>query len=717
MKNQSDAFHEYATDGETLQDFLLISNDAGIPTYISANDGDLTTDGITIEQAYCETEDLTFGHAPADKADFTLVNRNGSLSDFPWGEMSAFIAVKVSDSDYHGDDGKIPEDAICAVIFQRLDLNQEQNAVKFYAMEDGLYRLEYDGTETTTTRVIRTQQQSLWFTSIVLNRFGSPYLVATGDGVCYRVNLNEQGEVRGTTSITPNRHMAQKMLSGNSVSFTFEGTTPIRRYMYVFKKGSDFPFAKYELCNQGVFNVNKPDSLQNMTVRIQDAMSVITAFDVDASDFLGSVTYPITYADFLTALCAYVGFGVDGYSIAGGTYIENEIISSNPFVSDGSYSLRQILAWTAELFAGVAVVERSPETEANVIAIKKYGYNVYNSTFVFHAESIENGSLTYKDYDTEYINTLRLKKTSGDTLDIVLSESSGTIYQVNGNPIADASELNVATGGAVSGGLVDMYLELRGDFGGYRPFSAAIVDADPSLEMCDYAQVFVIESNTVPKYDIYGREIPNEFEDASWFVSPILKRTLRWAGRCFISISADGNKIREIDTTSQPYTNSYAVQYTNKAIAGLNNCYQATGSASSVSITSGTITQIELTTTDAISYGGGFEITSDGGIKVTESGIYKVTGSVYHNISASSAITRVGAYIMAGATFATATEVSSTYITRASDVNGSGSYGIPSKLVNLDANDIVYLAARSAGDTGTAVGNNVATWLLIEKVG
>lgn len=720
MKLQSSTFHTKAIDGETEQDFILLSDDATIPTYFSANDGDFTTDGITIDQEYCDTEDITFGHAPADKMDFTLINRNGSLMDFPWGEMSAFVGVAIEENVYHGSTGKIPEGANCAVVFG------EYNGIvyKFYGMSDGIYRLAYN-TSTHQTTTSRVYQTSIGIVSIVLNRFGFSKAIALGDGICVSFSINNNGTPSQFTEITPNRHMAQKLISGKSIAFApYEDEYEnIHRAMYVYTNSGEFPYKLFELCSVGVFNINQPDALQNETVQFNDAMSVITNFDVDATAFLQTVSYPILFTDFAEDVCSYCG--MDWENVDFGTLIDYEYINQDPF-GDSNFSMRQILAYTAEMFGSDALVRRDDESERNVVKFIKAD----NTMWTFHADRIENGSLSYSDYETENIGTLRLKKNDGTTLDIDAwnYHDYPGIYQVDNNPIANVSQLidegESPMGGHVwSGGLREL-LNSALNLWSLTPFSCRTICSDPSMEIGDMAQIYTVDEDTVPKYDIYGRELIGQYEDESYFNSPIMKKSLTWRGFCFTQITATGNQVREIDVSSQAYSNNYSVQYTNNVIRAGNygsfNMIQATGNTNTVSLTSGTITQIPLGETGVIRVPSvdslNFAVDQDGGIFIAEAGTYKVSGSVYHNISSSSAITRVGAYIMAGTDFATATEVASSYITRVSGVNGSGGYGITPKLVTLDAQDKVYLAGRVAGDTGSVAANNIATWLLIEKL-
>lgn len=720
MQTQSSTFHANAIDGETEQDFILLSNDATLPVYFSANDGDFTSDGVTIDQEYCDTEDITFGHAPADKIDFTLINRNGSLLDFPWGEMSAFVAVQIEDDAYHGNTGKIPKGANCAVVFG------EYNGVvyKFYGMSDGIYRLAYD-TSTHQTTTSRAYQTSVGIVSMVLNRFGTSTIMALGDGVCVTFRVNNNGTPSQFTEITPPRHMAQKLIQGKSVGFArYEdqyGTT--HRAMTVYTNKGEFPYKMYELCNVGVFNINQPDALQNETVQFNDAMSVITNFDVDATAFLQTVTYPILFTAFAEQVCYYCGMNWENKKY--GSLVDNEYINQDPF-GDSNFSMRQILAYTAEMFGSDAFVYRDDEINRNVV--KFIGQD--EGVWTYHEDRIEQGSLSYSDYESEYIGTLRLKKNDGTTLDIDAWNyyDYPGIYQVNNNPIANVSQLvdegESPMGGRIwSGGLREL-LSSAMNIWPVTPFSCRIICADPSMEIGDMATIYTREPESVPKYDIYGREIVGEYEDEHYFDSPIMKKSLMWRGFCFTQITATGNQVRELDASSPVYSNSFSVQYTNNVIRAGNygsfNLIQVTGASNEVTLTSGTITQIPLSDTGSIRVPSednlNFAVDQDGGVFVAEAGVYKVCGSVYHNISASSGITRVGAYILAGTDFATATEVSSSYITRASGVNGSGGYGITPRLVYLDAQDKVYLAGRVGGDSGSVAANNIATWLLIEKL-
>lgn len=150
-------------------------------------------------------------------------------------------------------------------------------------------------------------------------------------------------------------------------------------------------------------------------------------------------------------------------------------------------------------------------------------------------------------------------------------------------------------------------------------------------------------------------------------------------------------------------------------VADIHCMMQATGSSNTgTSISADTITQIPVTV--PISVGDGFEI-SDGGIKVLHDGVYKVSGSAYLTGGASSGVNRKDVFIRVGTDFDTATEVASaTDNVGTSDIQRHGSVGNTPKLIEASANDIIYLACRLRGGTGSYYAGNAGTFLLVERI-
>lgn len=143
---------------------------------------------------------------------------------------------------------------------------------------------------------------------------------------------------------------------------------------------------------------------------------------------------------------------------------------------------------------------------------------------------------------------------------------------------------------------------------------------------------------------------------------------------------------------------------------------QGTGTDATLSLTAGTITQVPLksfTYTDQVHLSGNVSGT-DYGLDVLTHGLYKISASVHY--STASGTTAVGCYVRAGtngATFANATEIVGLLQAPAAYSNNAA---IVTKLVELQANDRLYLGGRSVGANGTANPDNVATYLCVEFV-
>lgn len=137
--------------------------------------------------------------------------------------------------------------------------------------------------------------------------------------------------------------------------------------------------------------------------------------------------------------------------------------------------------------------------------------------------------------------------------------------------------------------------------------------------------------------------------------------------------------------------------------------YQAKGSGNK-SLAAGTITQVTLAATGALSSGSGLAIAS-GGIKVTNAGRYRVTGSAY--IAAGG--TNHGCYVYKAASsgaFSAASEIFSGLTTN----TAAGGVLAGTKIVQCAANDIIYLAARSTGAASTCDQDSASTYLLVERL-
>ncbi|MCR4711468.1 MAG: hypothetical protein K5707_04140 [Clostridia bacterium] len=148
-----------------------------------------------------------------------------------------------------------------------------------------------------------------------------------------------------------------------------------------------------------------------------------------------------------------------------------------------------------------------------------------------------------------------------------------------------------------------------------------------------------------------------------------------------------------------------------KTFVDARKMYYQTNNSAAISLSAGTITKVTLTTTNRIYHGSNWAISS-GGVKVTNAGRYRISGSVSIN-SASGQTTR-SAYVYKGTS---ATITSNTQICEAQYAGAaSGPIAISPKIVELAANDIVFLGARSQGAASSCPASQAGTYLLIERL-
>lgn len=149
---------------------------------------------------------------------------------------------------------------------------------------------------------------------------------------------------------------------------------------------------------------------------------------------------------------------------------------------------------------------------------------------------------------------------------------------------------------------------------------------------------------------------------------------------------------------------------------------QACGGSSTMSLSNSTMTKVSLVSTGLVKNNtNDAELnTTLGGIKIKTAGLYKVFGSVYiYNYSATTT-NQIGCYVRKASNsgeYSSATEILAGTKAATSCASG-GSYDVqtPTKLIELAANDVLYLVGRCVGSTATLIPNNSATFLQVERV-
>lgn len=140
------------------------------------------------------------------------------------------------------------------------------------------------------------------------------------------------------------------------------------------------------------------------------------------------------------------------------------------------------------------------------------------------------------------------------------------------------------------------------------------------------------------------------------------------------------------------------------------NILQATGSGT-ISLTAGTVTKVPLSVRN-IDVGEGLDI-SDGGIQVTKTGLYRITASVY--IVCTASVNGYAVFVRHGSAFGSGTIAIDGYQQKPTGL-AFDNVVTRTRIVALTGGEIVYLAGRVSGSTGTLQAGATMTFLQIEQV-
>ena len=528
------AFKTNIKDGVSPQDFMLLGIEKGEPVrgFFSALDGDFTYNGVTLEQDVCQSEDLKFGGTPAGALSFELMNTNKVLSDFPWGKMVAYMGVKVDEA----------------------TISPNSSTYSFVSFNSTTYTGRSDGVYNGSTKIYSS---SVPITGLIGDGIGGR-LIALGKGVCVVFDISDDSY----TSFTPHRLMAKKMMNGLSIVFTSytvaaSGSVLRTRRYNVEKKTSE----TYEYVNLGMYMIERPDSLQNAVITVNDANNVLSLLDVDATSFLDNITYPVTVGAFTAALLN--GLNIDVVAPSSGW---STSIASNPF-GNASYTKRDLLGFVAEFLGCVIAFDGCYKPSSSYVlspcVLKFVPPCGSTSQETVAWGNIKEQTLAVKDYTTPLISKVQLKTSDGSTVESSISRdaSDNGIYQISGNPLLNSIPSQVTTAAAL------------GKFA-FNPTTCDVIAADPSIEMGDIVTVKTAENDTEVEYDVYGRPTGQTVTNNP-AVIPLMSRTLHWQGTCAATYQATGQKARKVDKTAPVYTsataNRYSEIFTEDAVLNFSN--------------------------------------------------------------------------------------------------------------------------------------------------
>ena len=476
----SQTFKEKIKDGAVPKSCLIQFDDLFFST------SDFTDSGVVFNQFFNTSEDLTYGDCPSDTLSFSVVS-GGLLSGYSFGKCRAYVGVQTASESY---------------AFGDINAHIEIGGYTWTASETGLY---CDGT------LIDSDE----YVSLVSDGT-KVYAVGTSSSYSANIDGSEGAEY------LPHAFMAQKLRSG--LSAVFEANTA--------QVWDGENVITIEYVPMGQYNVVKPRSTVGDIVEIQDAYDNMNLFDADASQFLESLTYPVTLSGIYTALCDFVGveYVTDTFLYSDTSY------ASSPF-ADTSCSLRDILWWIAERARAVAHCDRE-----GLLDLMEIDTTVVET---LTASDIGQDGYSVAEYKTPDVTGVLLRSGNGTTLSF---GSMTAPYMISANPFVST--------------ITNEDLEAYESIPTYIPMEIMVLEADPSVDIGDMIDVRPMVDEILALTNVYDEVYSENDEalsiEAPTYQIPLMNRTLTFMGGIRASYIATGNEIREADLSNTEYNASVA---------------------------------------------------------------------------------------------------------------------------------------------------------------
>lgn len=409
--------------------------------YLSAQDGDLTTDGLTVTTSTGGSEDITVGNATSAVLSATVLNPDGYMDGLTWGDGRAYIGVVTSETD------------ITATL---------PDGTSAYVNDDGD---EYiGGTFGMTANGTAVSGISGEVVSIVVDE----------DANVLAYTADKAYDVVGTTATEATEWASNSFIQakyGNtphSILWTVSAF-PEPKTVWNLETGKK---VEYTYMPMGVFDCSNVDA--HGATFVIEAYDHMTDFDADATDWVASLdfTTPKTIATIIRELMAKLG---KAYTISADAVNTTVTWSKNP-ITNYTTTYRQILQWLAEAIGCNVRMERTGEVEFYTFGNR--------SVATVTADRIVNNSRTKNHYTVPAITKVVCYNTLGAGYS---SGVDGSVYYIAGNPFVDPSA-NVAPLTALLGRLDDIPA--------YYPTNINVACADPRIDCGDLLTVTASDGST-----------------------------------------------------------------------------------------------------------------------------------------------------------------------------------------------------------------------------
>lgn len=473
--------------------------------YLSAMDGDFSTDGATFTHSAGESEDITIGNAISQVMSGTLLNPDGLLDGLAFAKnVKAFIGVETATESF-----TVPEGASAYVEYKPYGwYTMPLYAIGSVAYADGI-AIRDMGEEIVSISALPYLNSTIYFWTAS----GACLYHDDGDGIVTPAGIPCARDPRwkyiADISTTGWGDFMQGKYANTQQSLLMDGT---RKYFVAGSKPTIYTWdvengtkTTWQYVPMGIFDMSAV-SVSGFAYTFE-AYDRMIAFGADATDWVQSLdfTNPKTVSGLVGELMTEMGFS---YTIPASAVNTALTISKNP-ITDYSVSYRQILIWLAETMGCNVRMSRTGSVEF-------YTYSA-SPVMTITPDVIASQTREVSRYTIPQItrvvcyNTLGAAYTSG---------TAGQDYTILGNPFLDPS---------ASTACIDNLLTLLSAIPAFNTTSFTDACADPRIDAGDFLTV--------------------ERTDSTTYLTPVMNQTLTWRGMCAADYESTGNQIREVPSS------------------------------------------------------------------------------------------------------------------------------------------------------------------------
>ena len=395
--------------------------------YLSADDGDFTTDSVTITSEVCASEDITIGNAPAQVFSATMLNPDGLMENCTWGDGAVYLGVVTAEASADTHSGWV-----CCVSYNTHEYGFTANGTAYYDSTS-----QAIGGEPKAI-VVKQDGTAEYYTSTGAYKYDGSFASITPDAFLAAKygNYDEPLGIILDTNACPS--IINNVAAGTKVTTTY------------------IPMGIFDFSNVDAFGIT-------FNVEAYDGM---VKFDADATAWVEALdfTTPLTLSDLITAISTQVGFTpiVSGYAV--NTSLS---FSENPITNYAS-TYRQVLKWLAEAIGCNVRVSRTGQ-----LVFWVFGSSVATIT----PDTIISNTRTKNRYTIPQMTRVVCYNTVGAGYE---DGVSGPPYYIIANPFIDPSAGMTP---------VTNLLSIVGNIPTYYPTTISVACADPRIDVGEYITV------------------------------------------------------------------------------------------------------------------------------------------------------------------------------------------------------------------------------------